>query len=42
LELTSMAAVQLDGGVVAESEKPNWIGEAAGETSALIPIVPLP
>ena len=39
---TSIAAVQLDGGVDAAGENPNWIGEALGETRALTPIAPLP
>jgi hypothetical protein len=42
LALTSIAGVQLDGGVEDDIEKPNWIGEVDGETRALIPMVPLP
>lgn len=39
--LTSIAAVQEDGGVEAESEKPNWIGAFPGETWAFTPMDPL-
>ena len=42
LALTSIAGVQLDGGVEDDIEKPNWIGEVDGETRALMPMVPLP